>query len=93
MATTGLVRGMGRRSWRRSSGTWSSGQVDIPEDMVLYGLHHFFASNCLSNGIPITDVAEWMGHRDVKVTFKHYRHLMPGSISRAAQVLDLGLTA
>ncbi|WP_159394441.1 hypothetical protein [Streptomyces sp. NRRL S-495] len=32
--------------------------VDIPERMVLYGLRHFFASNCLSNGIPITDVAE-----------------------------------
>ncbi|SDT82726.1 Site-specific recombinase XerD [Streptomyces sp. TLI_053] len=76
--------------WRRIK---ASGQVDIPEGMVLYGLRHFFASNCLSNGIPITDVAEWMGHRDVKVTFKHYRHLMPGSISRAAQVLDLGLTA
>lgn len=29
---------------------------------MLYGLRHFFASNCLGNGIPITDVAEWMGH-------------------------------
>ncbi|MFB7618113.1 tyrosine-type recombinase/integrase [Kitasatospora sp. NPDC056181] len=76
--------------WRRLK---ASGQVDIPEGMVLYGLRHFFASNCLGNGIPITDVAEWMGHRDVKITFKHYRHLMPGSISRAAEVLDLGLAA
>ncbi|TQF07090.1 tyrosine-type recombinase/integrase [Kitasatospora acidiphila] len=70
-----------------------SGRVDIPEGMVMYGLRHFFASNCLANGIPITDVAEWMGHRSVDITFKVYRHLMPGSIGRAAQVLDLGLAA
>lgn len=76
--------------WQRLK---NSGQVDIPDGMVLYGLRHFFASNCLGNGIPITDVAEWMGHRDVKITFKHYRHLMPGSISRAAEVLDLGLAS
>jgi integrase len=67
--------------------------VEIPEGMVLYGLRHFFASNCLSNGIPITDVAEWMGHRSVDVTFTIYRHLMPGSISRAAQLLELGMAA
>ncbi|CAN3978181.1 hypothetical protein KPATCC21470_0804 [Kitasatospora purpeofusca] len=76
--------------WKRIK---ASGQVDIPEGMVLYGLRHFFASNCLGNGIPITDVADWMGHRDVKVTFTHYRHLMPGSISRAAEALNLGLAA
>ncbi|WP_441247401.1 tyrosine-type recombinase/integrase [Kitasatospora sp. McL0602] len=70
-----------------------AGTLDIPDGMVLYGLRHFFASNCLSHNIPITDVAEWMGHRSVDVTFKTYRHLMPGSISRAAQVLDLGLAA
>ncbi|WP_224275645.1 tyrosine-type recombinase/integrase [Streptomyces sp. LS1784] len=74
--------------WRKIK---KSGLADIPEGMVLYGLRHFFASNCLSNGIPITDVAEWMGHRSVDVTFTIYRHLMPGSISRAAQLLDLGL--
>ncbi|MFH8387949.1 tyrosine-type recombinase/integrase [Kitasatospora sp. NPDC018058] len=74
--------------WRKIK---KSGQADVPEGMVLYGLRHFFASNCLSNGIPITDVAEWMGHRSVDVTFTIYRHLMPGSISRAAQLLDLGL--
>ncbi|WP_259297119.1 tyrosine-type recombinase/integrase [Streptomyces griseoaurantiacus] len=41
--------------------------------MVLRSLRHFFASNCLRNGIPITDLAEWMGHRSLDVTFKIYR--------------------
>ncbi|MEU5540443.1 site-specific integrase [Streptomyces sp. NPDC020362] len=63
-------------------GIRASGQVDIPEGMVLYGNRHFYASNCLSNGIPITDVAEWMGHNSVGVTFKIYRHLLPGSIGK-----------
>ncbi|MFF7969350.1 hypothetical protein ACFZC3_28845 [Streptomyces sp. NPDC007903] len=47
----------------------ASEEVDIPEGMVLYGNRHFFASNCLSNGIPITDVAEWMGHNKVQPSF------------------------
>ncbi|MFB7950553.1 tyrosine-type recombinase/integrase [Kitasatospora phosalacinea] len=76
--------------WRRIR---RSGQVHLPEGMVLYGLRHFFASNCLGQGIPITDVAEWMGHRSIEITFKTYRHLMPGSIGKAAKILDLGLAA
>ncbi|MEU6229239.1 tyrosine-type recombinase/integrase [Streptomyces sp. NPDC047042] len=76
--------------WRRIK---AAGVVDIPEGMVLYGNRHFFASNCLSSGIPITDVAEWMGHKSLDVTFKVYRHLMPGSISSAAKVLNLNLAA
>ncbi|RZB13301.1 site-specific integrase, partial [Streptomyces sp. F001] len=45
--------------WQRIK---KAGQVDIPDGIVVYGLRHFFASNCLAHGIPITDVAEWMGH-------------------------------
>ncbi|MER6083485.1 hypothetical protein [Streptomyces sp. NPDC001833] len=76
--------------WRRIR---ASGKVDIPEGMVLYGNRHFYASNCLSHGIQITDVAEWMGHKSVDVTFKIYRHLLPGSIGKAAQVLNMALAA
>ncbi|GLF95577.1 tyrosine-type recombinase/integrase [Streptomyces yaizuensis] len=79
-----------QNQWRRIK---ASGEVDIPEGMVVYGFRHFFASNCLGHGIPITDVAEWMGHKSLDVTFKIYRHLMPGSISKAAKILDVGLAA
>ncbi|MFE9696424.1 tyrosine-type recombinase/integrase [Streptomyces sp. NPDC006270] len=67
------------------------GALDIPEGMVIYSLRHFFASNCLRHNIPITDVAEWMGHNSIDITFKIYRHLMPGSIGTAAKLLDTGL--
>ncbi|MEU7318391.1 site-specific integrase [Streptomyces sp. NPDC007083] len=70
-----------------------AGDVDVPEGMVIYGFRHFFASNCLSNGLPITDVADWMGHKSLDVTFEIYRHLMPGSIGKAAKVLDVALAA
>ncbi|MFF2147706.1 tyrosine-type recombinase/integrase [Kitasatospora sp. NPDC058190] len=78
-----------RNSWRRIQGRGD--EIDIPEGMTIYGLRHFFASNCLSHNIPITDVAEWMGHKSIDITFKVYRHLMPGSISQAAKILNLDL--
>ncbi|MER6492914.1 tyrosine-type recombinase/integrase [Streptomyces griseorubiginosus] len=76
--------------WRRIK---KAGQTDIPDGMVVYSLRHFFASNCLNHGIPITDVAEWMGHKTIEVTYKIYRHLMPGSIGKAAKILNLDLVA
>ncbi len=32
-----------------------------------------------------------MGHKSLDITFRIYRHLMPGSISKAAKILDVGL--
>ncbi|WUH94341.1 hypothetical protein OG900_32215 [Streptomyces sp. NBC_00433] len=65
----------------------------LPDGMTLYGFRRFFASNCLSHGIPTADVAEWMGHRSLDITFRIYRRLMPGSINKTAKILDLGLAA
>jgi integrase len=63
------------------------------DGLSMYGFRHYFASNALGRGIPITDVAEWMGHKSIGETFRTYRHLMPGSITRAARILDAGLWA
>ncbi|MFF9779908.1 hypothetical protein ACF1HJ_40475 [Streptomyces sp. NPDC013978] len=30
------------------------------DGVCMYGFRHYFASNAFGNGIPITDVAEWM---------------------------------
>ncbi|MFF4732241.1 hypothetical protein ACFY3M_44695 [Streptomyces mirabilis] len=68
--------------------SWRGG---YPRGYGNLGFSPLFASNCLSNGIPITDVAEWVGHGSIDVTFKTYRHLMPGSIGKAAKLLDMGL--
>ncbi|MEU6375918.1 tyrosine-type recombinase/integrase [Streptomyces sp. NPDC046909] len=66
-------------------------RAGITRKLTTYSLRHYFASNCLSRGIPITDVAEWMGHKNINMTFKIYRHLMPASIGRAARILNDGL--
>lgn len=50
--------------------------------MTVYSLRHFFATNCLSHGIPITDVAEWMGRKIIDITFRIYRRLMPAPLGQ-----------
>lgn len=55
-------------------------RAGIARKLNPYSLRHFFASNCLNRGIPITDVAEWMGHKNIDMTFRVHRHLMPGSL-------------
>ncbi|WP_435813374.1 tyrosine-type recombinase/integrase [Streptomyces zhihengii] len=66
-------------------------KLPLVDGMGMYGFRHYFASNALGNGIPITDVAEWMGHKSIEETYRTYRHLMPGSIAKAARILDAGL--
>ncbi|BCM71187.1 hypothetical protein EASAB2608_06521 [Streptomyces sp. EAS-AB2608] len=67
--------------------------ADLPAEngVGMYSFRHYFASNALGSGIPITDVAEWMGHKSIEETYRTYRHLMPGSITKAARILDAGL--
>ncbi|GHJ94035.1 hypothetical protein SNE510_35540 [Streptomyces sp. NE5-10] len=57
----------------------------------MYGFRHHFASNALGNGIPLTDVAEWRGHKSIEETYRTHRHPMPGSVTMAARILDAGL--
>ncbi|WP_455679058.1 tyrosine-type recombinase/integrase [Streptomyces bottropensis] len=66
-------------------------KLPAADGVGMYGFRHYFASNALGNGIPITDVAEWMGHKSIEETYRTYRHLMPGSITKAARILDAGL--
>jgi len=45
-------------------------------------------SALLSHGVPITDVAKWLGHRNINVTYATYGHLVPSSLGRAVEVLN-----
>jgi integrase len=60
----------------------------LPESFTSHALRHGFASACLSAGLPVTDVAKWLGHRDINITFATYGHLIPSSFDRAREVLD-----
>jgi len=45
-------------------------------------------SALLSRGVSITDVAAWLGHRNINVTYATYGHLVPSSLTRAQEVLN-----
>jgi len=37
----------------------------------------------LANGIPITEVSRWLGHKSIEVTHQIYGHLVPASMDPA----------
>lgn len=60
----------------------------LPRKFTPHDLRHVFASVALSNGVPITDVSRWLGHRSVDTTFKIYSHFVPDAFERGRDVLD-----
>jgi integrase len=60
----------------------------IPEGFRPHSLRHAFASTLLSRGVPITDVARWLGHRNINETYLTYSHFMPEAEDRALSTLE-----
>lgn len=60
----------------------------IPAGFRPHSLRHAFASVMLARGIPITDVAKWLGHRNINETYRTYGHLVPNAVDRAVAALD-----
>ncbi|RKT08238.1 site-specific recombinase XerD [Streptomyces sp. 3211.6] len=60
----------------------------ITRKITPHWLRHFFASAGLSKGVPVTDMAEWLGHRDPKITYQTYAHVMPDAPQRLRVVMD-----
>ena len=63
----GLLREL--NLWKIQSGTRS-----------FHTLRHTYASHMLIEGINIFTVSRWLGHSSVKVTEKHYGHLIPDTV-------------
>ena len=53
-----------------------------------HDLRHVFASIALSEGVPITDVSRFLGHRSIEITYRTYAHYVPDSFGRAIEVLN-----
>lgn len=60
----------------------------LPKTFVPHHLRHMYASRMLAAGIIITDVARFLGHEDIQVTFDTYGHLVPAANNRARDVFD-----
>jgi integrase len=60
----------------------------IPEGFTPHSLRHAFASAMLARGVQITELAHFLGHRDINVTHQVYGHLLPSAAKRAVAALD-----
>ena len=71
--------------WKYAS-TASIHFLQILRDLRLNGnrsfhtLRHTYASHLLMSGVNILVVNRWLGHCSVKVTEKHYGHLIPDTV-------------
>lgn len=62
--------------------------LGIPAGFTPHSLRHAFVSALLARGVPITDVAHWLGHQTIEITFRIYGHLVPSAAGRARAALD-----
>ena len=60
----------------------------LPPQFIPHSLRHIYASTALAEGIPITEVSRWLGHKSIEVTHQIYGHLVPSSLERASAALD-----
>ena len=60
----------------------------IPEGFTPHSLRHAYASAMLARGVQITELAHFLGHRDINVTHQVYGHLLPSAAKRALAALD-----
>jgi len=62
--------------------------VGLPEDTTFHDLRHTFASTALAQGVPISEVSRWLGHKSITTTVDLYGHLVPEASGRARDALD-----
>ena len=60
----------------------------ISDGFTPHSLRHAFASAMLARGVQITELAHFLGHRDINVTHQVYGHLLPSAANRAVAALD-----
>lgn len=65
--------------------------ADLPDTLTPHALRHTFASVALSRGVPVTDVAQALGHRSVATTLRTYAHALRQRQGAAEQALDAAL--
>jgi len=63
-------------------------KAGLPPEFIPHSLRHLYASTALAEGIPITEVSRWLGHKSIEVTHQIYGHFVPSSFDRARTALD-----
>jgi integrase len=60
----------------------------LSPDTTFHDLRHTFASTALAEGVPISEVSRWLGHKSITTTVDLYGHLVPEASGRARDALD-----
>lgn len=58
----------------------AAAKAGLPPQFIPDSLRHLYASTALAEGIPITEVSRWLGHKSIEVTHQIYGHLVPAEI-------------
>ncbi len=72
-----------REIWKPAIAT-----AGLPADTTFHDLRHGFASTALAEGVPISEVSRWLGHKSITTTVDLYGHLVPEATGRARDALD-----
>jgi site-specific recombinase XerC len=67
----------------------AAARAGLPPQFIPHSLRHLYASTALAEGIPITEVSRWLGHKSIEVTHQIYGHLVPSSFDHARTALDV----
>lgn len=54
-------------------------------------LRHYFASVCIAGGVPLYEVAQWMGHKSTRVTEATYTHLLKDAHLRTMDAVEVAI--
>lgn len=57
------------------------------KDVSPHVLRHSAAVRMVENGVPLPEVGQYLGHTDLKVTYRVYARFTPGHLKRAADAL------
>ena len=50
-------------------------KLNLPSGTVAYSYRHTYATDGLERGVPIAEMAELLGHADIRMVSEHYGHL------------------
>jgi integrase len=65
----------------------------LPAETTFHDLRHTFASTALAEGVPISEISRWLGHKSITTTVDLYGHLVPEASGRARDALDKAFEA
>jgi integrase len=57
-------------------------------EITAHNFRHAFATYAISGGAQIPEVAMWLGHSNINITYRVYGHLVKPSFDRARTILD-----